>query len=74
MPPNATTHATVDYSQLKVTELRSHLKKLGLDTRGRKAELIERLEQLKQQVSRSSCALFFFLFSKLNPHWISVQL
>ena len=36
--------AKEDYSSWKVTELRTKLKELGLDTRGRKAELVERLE------------------------------
>lgn len=34
-----------DFESLKVTELQNELKKRGLDTRGRKAELIDRLRQ-----------------------------
>lgn len=34
-----------DFESLKVTELQNELKKRGLDTKGRKADLIERLRQ-----------------------------
>lgn len=34
-----------DFESLKVIELQNELKKRGLDTRGRKADLIERLRQ-----------------------------
>jgi len=34
----------VDYSKLKVTELREELKKNGLDTKGKKEQLVKRLE------------------------------
>lgn len=34
-----------DFESLKVPELQNELKKRGLDTRGRKAELIDRLRQ-----------------------------
>ena len=34
-----------DLESLKVSELQNELRKRGLDTRGRKAELIDRLRQ-----------------------------
>ena len=37
--------ADIDPSSLKVVELREELKKLGLATKGKKAELIERLTE-----------------------------
>ena len=58
MPSNANSTKTADYSKLKVTELRAELKKLGLDMKGRKSELIERLEQGHQQVSYSAAVGF----------------
>lgn len=40
---------TIDISKLKVTELREQLKKRGLDTKGLKANLLERLEEAMGQ-------------------------
>ncbi len=40
----AASSTEVDYSKMKLTELRAELESKGLDSKGKKAELVERLE------------------------------
>ena len=63
---------TEDLESWKVTELQNELKNRGLDTRGRKADLITRLRQaINNGIEGNNDRLFFHLISKSGCFFLS---
>ena len=58
----------IEPSKMKVTELRDELKKHGLDTKGKKEQLVKRLEKfLAGEAATQAGESSFIYLSNLNP-------
>ena len=68
-PTHKAKMSDIEPSKMKVTELRDELKKHGLDTKGKKEQLVKRLEKFLagEAATQAGESSFIYHLSNINP-------